>query len=136
MRRRWIWAVTAMLVTTTFLGACGGGGGDQPAVCDSLQAVEVSVDNISKTNVSENGLSQLRTDLKTLKENLDQLLDDARAQFQPQVDAVRAAVDELSSSVDAATADRNATTFESVRTAVRGLGDALKDLATAVSETC
>ncbi len=136
MRRRWIWAVTAMLVTTTFLGACGGGGGDQPAVCVSLEAVQVSVDNISKANVSENGLTQLRTDLKTLKENLEKLLDDARAQFQPQVDAVRAAVDEFSSSVTAATEDPNATTFESVRTAVKSLGDAIKDLGTAVSETC
>jgi ElaB/YqjD/DUF883 family membrane-anchored ribosome-binding protein len=136
MKRRWIWAIAAMLVTTTFLGACGGSGADKPAVCDSLEAVQVSLDNISKTNVGENGLSQLRTELKALKENLDQLLDDARAQFQPQADAVRAAVDELSSSVEAATADPNKTTLEAVRTAMRSLGDAVKDLATAVSDTC
>jgi len=133
MRRHSIWAVTAVLATT-LLGGCGGA--EKPAVCDSLDAVRASVDHVRDANVSENGMSQLRTDLTRLKTDLNQLANDAKAQFKPEVDKVRSAADELSSAVKSAKADPTSTTFASVRTAVEGLGDAVRNMDTALSDTC
>jgi hypothetical protein len=136
MRCHAIRAVTAATAITALLGGCGAGGGDRPAVCDSLSAVQASVDDLRNANVSENGLSQLRSDLGQLKVNLDQLSQDARAQLQPQIDGVRAAAGQLSSSVTAAKSDPSAATFAGVRTAVAGVADSVQGLGAAMSGTC
>jgi len=127
-------AVTAVTVTM-LLGGCGGSG-DQPAVCDSLDAVQASVDHMNVANYSENGMSQMRSDLEGLKLNLQQLTDDAQAQVQPQVQAIRASADQVSASVSAAKANPTETTLDGVRGAMAALSDALRGARTAVSGTC
>jgi flagellar capping protein FliD len=111
-------------------GACST---DQPAVCDSFEAVQNSVDHIRNTNVAENGLIQLQTDLTQLRTNLQQLVADAQAQFASEAQAVQAAATQFSSSVTTARADPNAGNLAAVRppmnalqTSVQALGDTMK----------
>jgi len=109
---------------------------DQPAVCDSLDAVRTSAEHVNDANVSENGLSQVRTSLDQLKLDLQQLGTDAKTQFEAQVTAAKAAADQLSASVSAAKADPTTTTLAVVRDAMTGLGTAVNNLGTAMADTC
>jgi hypothetical protein len=131
-RRRSGNLATAALIA---LFACGCGD-DPPAVCDSLDAVRASVDDLRHANISENGLSQVRSDLQRLKQDIDGLTDAGRAQFEPQISAVRAAAEQLSTSVTAASAEPTAVTLAAVGGGVTGLADAVRGLTAAMSETC
>jgi hypothetical protein len=130
-------AVAVAVLTVTLSAGCGSSSGtDQPAVCDSLEAVRLSVDHLQDTNVSENGLSALKSNLNTLKVDLDQLVADAKTQFGSQTDGVRSALQQLEASVEAARSDPSVTTFADVRTALTGVGDATRSLGETMSETC
>lgn len=133
MGQHWI-PVATVALAGTLLGGCAEE--DAPAVCNSLEAVHASVDDVRHAGAGENGLTQLRTDLSQLRLHLDQLQADARAQFQPQLDTVRAAAGQVSSSVAAARTEPTATTLDGVRTAVTGLSAAVQNLDTAMSQTC
>ena len=126
---------TAAAVTLALLGA-GGCGTGQPAVCDSLAAVQKSLDHVRDANVSENGVTQLRADLAELRVNLQQLYADGQAQFGAEVQAVKTAVNEFTSSLSAARATPDGKTLDAVRTARAGLQTSVQSLGKAVSGTC
>jgi hypothetical protein len=127
----WITAAAALGVLVT-----GGCGTDQPAVCDSLAAVQTSMDHVRNANVSENGLTQLQTDLTQLRADLVQLRTDAQTQFPTQIEGVRTAVNQFAASVAAARATPEATTLAAVRTGMSGVQDSVRHLADAMSGTC
>jgi hypothetical protein len=127
----WIMAATAVGVLGA--GACST---DQPEVCDSLAAVQTSIDHVRETNVSENGLAHLRTVLDQLKTNLNWLQSEAAAQFDAQVRTVQAAVDELSTSAATARTTPNAANLAAVRSSLLALGESVQALGDAVASTC
>jgi hypothetical protein len=127
----WITVAAAIGVLTA-----GGCGTDQPAACAHLDAVQASLDHVRNANVSENGLSQLRTDLSQLQANLIQLRTDAQAKFPTEIDGVRGAANQLAASVATARATPDASTFAAVRTALSGVQDSVQHLADAMSGTC
>jgi len=114
----------------------GGCSTDQAPVCDSLAAVQTSIDHVRDANVSENGLSQLKTDLSQLKSELLSLRTDGQQQFPGQIEAVRAAADQLSASIATARATPDVATLASVRTSMSGLQNSVGQLADAMSGTC
>jgi hypothetical protein len=113
--------------------ACGA---DQPAVCDSLDAVQITADHIRDANMSENGVTQLQTYLQQLRPELDQLYSDAQAQFATEATTVRTAVDQFAADVAAARATPNVATLSAVRTSVTGVQESMQVLRNAVSGTC
>jgi hypothetical protein len=121
-------------VIAMFVRGCGDS--DRPAVCDNLDAVRASVDDLRHANISENGLSQVRSDLQRLRQEIDRFAEAVRAQLEPPISAVRAAAEQLSSSVTAAKADPTAGTLVAVGGHVADLGDAVRGLAAAMSEAC
>ncbi|WP_433788890.1 hypothetical protein [Actinoplanes sp. CA-252034] len=108
----------------------------QAAVCESYQAVQNTVEHIRQTNVSENGLSALRPYLRQLIEQLQQFVTDAQAQFGPQTDVLRAAVDRLSASVDTARTDPSLTNLSVVRGDVAGVRTGAQNLRATIQATC
>lgn len=134
MRRMAIRATTAMMALVTLAGCANGG--DQPPVCDSLDAVRLSLDHVLQASYGENGLSQLGADLNQLKANLEQLATDAQAQFPLEVSTVRSAANQVAATVTAARADLTATTLAGVRSAVIGLRDSVTVLRANMSDTC
>ncbi|BFU43239.1 hypothetical protein [Krasilnikovia sp. MM14-A1004] len=114
-------------------GACGT---DSPAVCDSLDQVQNSIDHVKDTNVSENGLTQLKTNLQALQTELQRLKTDAKSQFTAQLTAVQTAADQLKASVASAKTTPSAATLGNVRTAVAGLGTSLQQLGDSMAGTC
>jgi hypothetical protein len=127
----WITAVAAAGMLTA-----GGCSTDQPAACAHLDAVQASIDHVRNANVSENGLSQLRTDLSQLQANLIQLRTDVQAKYPTEIEAVRGAANQLAASVAAARATPDATTLAAVRTAMSGVQGSVQHLADAMSGTC
>jgi hypothetical protein len=132
MRRQSILSAVALLVAVALAGC----GSDQPAVCDSLDAVRASADDVRDANVSENGLSQVRAGLTALNQNLQQLGTEARTQFESEITAVRTAADQLSTSVSAAKADPTSATLDVVRDAMTSLAEAVNSLGDAMADTC
>jgi len=119
--------------------AAGGCGGDQPSVppvCQSLAATENTVEHIRNTDVSENGIAQLRTYLTQLRTNATQLYTDAKAQFAPQAQQLRTAMDQLSASVDTAKVTPDVVSLSAVRTSVAAVRTSTQNLHAAMAETC
>jgi hypothetical protein len=133
MRRTSTWITIVAAVAAVTVGACGT---DQPAACDSLVGIETSLEHIRNANVSENGMSQLTTDLNYLRANLTRLRTDAQAQFPTEIEAVRTATNQAAASVAAVRAAPDAGTLAAVSPALSAMQDSVRQLADAMSGTC
>jgi hypothetical protein len=133
MRRPLTW-ISVPLAAVLFAGGCASE--NKPQVCDSYAAVQTTVDHIRDVNVSENGLTALQPYLTQLGTELNRFSADAKAQFAPQTDPVKAALDQLGSALRTAQADPSATTFAAVRTAVASVRSTWQTLHTTMSQTC
>ncbi|GIM93920.1 hypothetical protein [Paractinoplanes toevensis] len=129
-------AITLAFVLVVGAGGCYSDEAAAPPVCDSFAAVQNTVDHIREVNVSENGLSQLRPYLTQLREQLTQLYTDARAQFAPQADRLKAAVDQLEAALRTARDDPSALNLAAVRTTVTAVRAGGQDLRAAMAQTC
>ena len=114
-------------------GACST---DQPPVCESLGAVQDTVTRIRNANVSENGLTRLKTDLAQLKVDLEQLYADAKVDFAAEVDELRATVSQFSASVATARAAPDAANLSAVRWSMNTMVTGVRDLGDDLSGTC
>src|SRR5690349_3871348 len=96
----------ALLMSAAVLGVLpvAGCSSDSPqaAVCDSLTAVQNSAQHVRETNVAENGLNQLRTNLIQLRTDVQQLIHNAKTEWAPQANAIQTAADQVKSTVDVA----------------------------------
>ncbi|MEV4641449.1 hypothetical protein AB0J80_29305 [Actinoplanes sp. NPDC049548] len=128
--------IPVILVVTAALLGTGGCGSDQPPVCDSLDAVQTTMDHVRDANVSENGLTQLETGLQQLRTDLQQLAADAKAQFAPEIDMVKNAANQFRVSVDDARAAPDAKTLAAVQATRTTLRSSVQNLGDAMSGTC
>ncbi|WP_229076550.1 hypothetical protein [Actinoplanes sp. DH11] len=129
--------LTAILAAAVLgTGGCAASEPEAPAVCESFATVQNTVTQIRNTNVSENGLVAVRPYVAELLSQLNQLVLDAKAQFQPQADQLRVSVDQLSASVESASADPGAATLATVRTAVASVRTSAQALRDAIGGTC
>ena len=126
-------ALLALILAAGGLAACSS---DQPAVCDDVDAVQSSVDNLKDAQVSENGLNAVKADLTQIQQDLKKLQTDAKAEFGGEASKVKTAVTSLEGSVNAAKSDPTASTLSAVGTAIKGVESSLTSLQNAVSDTC
>lgn len=137
MSHRGVMSKTVIITVATLLLATGlAGCSDQPAVCDSVDELRASVDNLKDINLSENGLGEISDSLSAIEDDVRQVASDAKGEFSDQVDQVDADFTELGSSVDAARQDTSASTLGAVGAAVSTLGDDVEALVDDVSSTC
>lgn len=131
--RRSAATLCCLLAVGAGVTACGQ---EQAAVCDEVDALRTSVDNLTKANVGENGLSVISTELENVRSELRQLGQDASAQYSEQISAVRARAADLRSSVATASTDPSADSLSAVADNARAVGAAVQDLGDAVAGTC
>lgn len=124
--------VLSLLLVAPGLAACGG----QPAVCGDVQALQTSVQKIKDTNLSQDGLSVVTTELGKIRTEVSQLAKDASAQYSSQVSDVKSSAAALQQSVSGAVASPSASTLGQVKTDLQGLGAAVKRLNDALGSTC
>lgn len=108
----------------------------RPALCDSLDALRASVQQLGNVNVTAAGLSGFQDAWQAVKTDLQQVATDAQAQYAPQVDKVKADTDAVGSAADAARADPTTTSLSAVRDAVHTLADDVGHLVDEVSPEC
>lgn len=110
---------------------------DKPAVCESVDTLQTSVDNLKNVDLtSSSAVSDLQTDLSTVEGDLAAVKTDATSEFSTQIDDVDSAFSSLKSSVDAAKADPSATTLAAVGEAVSAFDGAFETLNSDVQSTC
>jgi hypothetical protein len=126
------------LVASAVVALCSvtGCGSDDPAVCESVAALESSLDNVRDLQLGENGLVELQDVLVQVKADADQVVTDAGEQYGAQVTTVSDAVGALADSARAARDDPSAATLEAVRTSLTGVGTEVSSLREDVSGTC
>jgi hypothetical protein len=105
-------------------------------MCDSLDAVQHTVENLRNANVSENGMAAFTTALDQLRADVDQLLAGAEDEFKNQIDAVQSAVGQLESSVRGVREDPSAATLTIVREAYSDLRSAVEALVGSMRNAC
>ncbi len=101
-------------------------------MCSSLDDLKSSVADLEDVKVGDDGLSQLGSSLAAVKEDLQQVMSDAKEQFKPEITAVTSSVDDLQTSLKAAQSDPTAATLGPVATAVGGVVSGIAALQQAV----
>ncbi len=125
------------LVLVLLLSGCGTAAeAARPPVCDSWDAVRNTVDHIRDVNVSANGLSALRPYLTQLRDELDQLYTNAKAQFGAEADALQIAVDQLGTALRVAKDNPDVPSLAAVRASVGDVRTTANTLHTAMQSTC
>jgi len=127
-------AVVASIAISASLAACSE---DPPAVCDSVSSLRASVDDVKKVDVaSSGGLSDLRSGLSAVGDDLAQVKSDAAAEFGAQVDRVEASYTELNNSVESARKSPSAEAVKAAGTALSAFGADVEALVKDVQTTC
>ena len=134
MRHSLVLTAASLVMTAASLVACGE---DTPAVCGSADQLQSSFDDLKDIDVTEtNGLDEFKSQLETVDGDLDQLTNDAKAEFSTQVDSVGTTWEALGASVQAATADPSADTLAAATTALSAFSSEVQALLSDVKSTC
>lgn len=128
--------VAAMVVVMVAIVAGAGACSDQPAVCDDVDSLRASLDELGRAAGQEDRVTAVPDALDAVRSDLVRLGNDASAEFAPQVETVKSSVDDLESTIEQATAERDAAGFAAVAVSARAAGAAVGALADAVSSTC
>jgi uncharacterized protein YukE len=127
-------AVVPVAVGVLTVAGCSSSG--TPAVCSSVDDLKASVSNVSDVQSGENGLNTLKSNLAAVKDDLNQVLADAKSQYSTQVAQIRSDMTSLQSAVDTAQRTRSATDIDGAVTAAKALSTSVKGLGDDVQSTC
>jgi hypothetical protein len=116
-------AAIAGTLALSLVAACSD---DQASLCDARDDLRSSVEDLRDVDVAADGTDALTDALADVDEALDRVADEAEADRENEVNAVRAAFDQLSTTV-------TAIAEEPSPESVGAVGDALEDLAASVS---
>jgi hypothetical protein len=129
-----------VLATSALIAAAivplAGCGGSKPAYCQDKTALKKSVDNLKGVNVGNGGLSELQSNLNTVKSDAKTLASSAKKDFGPQAQALETAVSSLGTAVQTAVGSPSSQSVATVAAGVAGVKSAFGDLSTAVSSKC
>jgi hypothetical protein len=129
-------------------GSASGGGasaaasspapGPNPALCQNKAALRASLDKLTHHSVGsgENTAHEIKHDLADVKERLTKLTADAHGQWQPQISALKAALDKLQTAAADLASNPGASTVSAVVTALGGVTTAGSSLLAAMDTDC
>jgi len=127
-------ALAATLLVGSVLVGCSD---DKPAVCDSVDNLNTSVEDVKSIDVTSPGaVSDLESGLTAIKSDLATVKTDAKSQYATQVNAVDSAFTTLTTSVDAAKADPTQATLAAAAAAAKAFTTAVQTLSDDVKSTC
>ncbi|MFL6160789.1 MAG: hypothetical protein ACJ74U_01045 [Jatrophihabitantaceae bacterium] len=132
MSRRLLTSAVVLITALVTIGCTG----SKAPVCSSVEDLQASVDNAKQTQSSENGINELKSDLTVVSEDLQQVLDDAKAQYKSQVVQISNDVALLKEKIQLAGQSHSATDISAVTSTVKLLGTDVRKLADEVKSTC
>lgn len=106
------------------------------ADCRDAQDLRTEVDKLTSTKLGQGTLAELSSELTGVQDSVQQLAVDASDQYATQVDDLKSAAESLKSSLQAVTGSPSAAGLRTVGADMGELGDATRDLGTALSDTC
>jgi hypothetical protein len=104
--------------------------------CAQLDSLVASMQNLSNTTISENGLAALRDTLQQVQTQLDELQNTVSGQVKPQVATVKAQVQQLQDAVQAVRTAPTQQNLAAARTALQTLQSTIIALPSAVQAKC
>jgi hypothetical protein len=135
-------ALACLLAFGSGLVACGGdettdeAGTTSPEICQDVDALQESLQELQTIEIGQGSLSELGTQMDTVRGDIGQIRRDAGDENATEVEAVSTSADSLESSIDAAVASPSATTLTAVGDSVRALASAVRNLGDALGDTC
>ncbi len=159
MRTRW---AAVLLATGLLVAGCGssdsGGGAGTPTpapspatsapstpaasstasaeLCADAADLQASLNRLVTITVGPNAVTELRNDLADVQSSLTALVDNARADWQDEIAALRASLTTLQAAIQQLASNPGTTTVAAVRTALLGVRTAAQNLFAAVSASC
>ena len=129
-------AALLAVVLSASVAACGGGDAP-PAVCGSVDTLKSSVDDLKATEVtSASGLSDLKSGLTKVGDDVAQVKSDATSEFSSQIKTVESSYAALTSSVKSAGTSPSADSVKAAGTALTTFRTDVQKLVTDVQSTC
>jgi hypothetical protein len=134
--------VTAAACTLAF-SACSDDSSDststtsaKQAACQDRDNLEQSVKSLENLSVVDEGKNGLESALKKVENDLDALGKSAKKAYQPDVDAVKSALDDLKTAVDDFGQPSVTQSVQDVGTAITKVGQTTETLDNAVKASC
>jgi hypothetical protein len=125
----------AALVLSGSLVACGGR--DKPAVCGAVDDLASSVGGLKDIKLRSSGsVSQLQTQLDTIKSDADTVKADAKTQFSSQIDTLDSTYAALKAAADTARSAPSVATLAAAATALSTFSTAVQTLISDIKATC
>jgi len=119
--------------TTTSTGTSTG---SNSAVCSDIANLKASIQDLKNVSITQNGLSAISDQITKIKQQLQTLKNDAKGQYDTQINDLTNALNSLSSSFDAARTNPSILTLATLAGSVPAVITAGQNLVTAVSGTC
>jgi hypothetical protein len=135
-------SLVCLLALGSGLAACGGdetpteAGSPAPEICQDVEALQESVQELQNIEIGEGALSELGTQLDTIRGDVGQIRRNAGDEYAAETDALDTATESLGSSIEAAVESPTATTLAAVGDSVRALAAAVRNLGDALGDTC
>ena len=144
--RRVAASLCLILTLGSGVAACSDDSDEQPAtettpaetsaLCDDVDALRDSTAELQDTEIERGALSVLADELRAIQVEVQQVAEDAAAEYSSEVETLRSRASALGSSIEAATTDPSSGTVTQVRDDVNALGSAVTALGDAVADTC
>ncbi len=132
--RRWVLLPAAVLPLV--LSGLAAGCSSTPAYCADATNLKTSVSNLSKVDVSKNGLSSLQTALNSVQTNASKFTTDAKSAFPSQTAALQNSLTSLETAIKSAKGQPAATAATTIVPAVAKVTTSASSLQSAVSSNC
>jgi hypothetical protein len=127
-------AVLWLALVPAGITACNAPG--PPPFCQDLDELAASMNALRETDVSAENADEVKTKLQAIGDDLDQLSDTAKTEFEPQITEVKTQAAELQTSFAAATAAPSEDSIAAARRDVGELKNAFLDLEAALQASC
>jgi hypothetical protein len=108
----------------------------QDAVCKDKDALEQSIRDLTNLDLATAGKDKIESDAKDVQKNLDALGESAKQSIQPQVDALKSAVQDLEDAVKSFGNQSISQSLQDTGAAISKVGSAGADLGTAINTEC
>jgi len=105
-------------------------------VCEDAADLRTSLHNLTHSNVSSGGVTELKSNLAQVHTDLTALITHAKGQWQTQTSDLKAALDKLQTAISDLSSSPSASTVAGTVTALRGVAASGGSLLTAVGTRC
>jgi hypothetical protein len=135
-------AVVALALTVAGCGSDSDSGSSsstttaQEAVCKDKTALEDSVKNLTNLDLATAGEGKIESDAKDVQKNLDALGESVKANLEPEVDALKSAVQDLEDSIKNFGDQSISQSLQDAGSAISKVGSTSADLAKKLDAQC